>query len=136
MIRLPSGNSLTPVEQFGLDLVVDLARLLPVDDPTADVVRLELSGDETGRSPRGWMAAQWGMTIADGAVRLPRAALRQLGEIAGAVAEQRSRQADRHGRVPTGENPLVRDRVERQPVVSDAARHLTNCVRQAAGRRR
>lgn len=136
MIRLPSGDTLAPVEQFGLDLVVDLARLLPVDDPIADVVRLELSDDETRRSPREWIAAEWGVTIADGAVRLPRAALRQLAEIAGAVDEQRSRHADRHGRVPTSDNPLVRDGVERRPVVSDAARHLATCVRRAAGRRR
>ncbi len=137
MIRAPGSTAaLRPAEQYALDVLIDLACLLPVDDPAADVVRLEVTErpDEV-RELTAWIAAGWGIEPADGVVRMPRAALGHLAEIAGAVREKRTSAADRFGRVPSEENELVRAGREREPVVSLAARRLRHAAVAAAGRR-
>src|SRR5260370_22681398 len=137
MIRGPgSVAALRPAEQFALHTLIDLARLLPVEDLAADVVRLEVTDrPDRNRDLSGWIAAGWGFEPADGMVRVPRAALARIAEIAGAVQEQRTRAADRFGRVPSEENELVQAAREREPVVSLAAQGLQRAAMAAAGRR-
>jgi hypothetical protein len=137
MIRGPgSVAALRPAEQFALHTLIDLARLLPVDDPAHDVVRLEVTDRPDGnRDLGGWIAAGWGIEPADGVVRVPRAALARIAEIAGAVREQRTSAVDRFGRVPSEENELVQAAREREPVVSLAAGTLQRAASAAAGRR-
>src|SRR2546422_8346566 len=95
-------------------MLVDLSRLVPAA-ATLDVVRLELS-EEAPRELRGWMAAGWGIGVADGIVRMPRAVLQAVIDVAGAAAEQRATERDRYSRVPSSANPLVREELEREPV--------------------
>jgi hypothetical protein len=132
VIKLPEGG-LSPAERFALDVLVDLARLVPAA-PALDVVRLELI-EQAPRDLRGWMAAGWGIDVADGVVRLPRAVLRAVIDVAGAAAEQRVTERDRYGRVPSSANPLVREELEREPVIQRAAIALQTATRKAAGRR-
>ena len=132
MIKLPEGG-LSPAERFALEVLVDLARLVPAA-PALDVVRLELI-EQAPRDLRGWMAAGWGIEVADGVVRLPRAVLRAVIDVAGAAAEQRATERDRYGRVPSTVNPLVHEGVEREPVIQRAALALQAAARKAAGRR-
>ncbi len=137
MIRAPGSTAaLRPAEQYAIDVLIDLACLLPVDDPAADVVRLEVTErPNDARELTAWIAAGWGIEPADGVVRVPRVALGYLAGIAGAVREQRTSAADRFGRVPPEENELVRAGREREPVVSLAARRLRTATVAAAGRR-
>jgi hypothetical protein len=137
MIRLPTaGTALAPPERYGLEVIVDLARLLPVEDPAAPVTEL-LVVDEP-RDPRslaGLVADGWGISAGDGVVRVARAALRMIAEVAGAGVEQRVTTRDRHGRVPSSENPVAAAGLEREPVVSRAAIRLREAVIASAGRR-
>ncbi|MFI5279116.1 MAG: hypothetical protein ACHQU1_01365 [Gemmatimonadales bacterium] len=134
MIRLPEG--LAPVERYALELLVDLARLVPVDDPGADVVRIEVT-DPPGKPPalRTLSASRWLIQPGDGFVRVFRPALRAVADIASAAREQRSTERDRHGRVPPTVNVLVDAGMERHPVVSEAAVRLREAVLASAGRR-
>ena len=132
MIKLPESG-LSSAERFALDLLVDLARLVPAA-PALDVVRLELT-NQPARDLRSWMAAQWGIDIADGVVRVPRAVLGTVVDVAGAASEQRTTERDRHRRVPSSANPLVREGLEREPVIQRAAMALQAATRKAAGRR-
>ena len=132
MIKLPAAG-LSAAERFALDLLVDLGRLVPAAS-TLDVVRLELSA-QAPRELRGWMAAGWGIDVADGIVRVPRAVLQAVIDVAGAAAEQRATARDRYRRVPSSANPLVREELEREPVIQRAALALQAATRKAAGRR-
>src|SRR5438093_8100957 len=114
-------------------MLVDLSRLVPAA-ATLDVVRLELS-EEAPRELRGWMAVGWGIEVADGIVRVPRAVLQAVIDVAGAAAEQRATERDRYSRVPSSANPLVREELEREPVIQRAALALQAATRKAAGRR-
>ena len=132
MIKLPDAR-LSAAEHFALSMLVDLSRLVPAA-ATLDVVRLELS-EEAPRELRGWMAAGWGIGVADGIVRMPRAVLQAVIDVAGAAAEQRATERDRYSRVPSSANPLVREELEREPVIQRAALVLQAATRKAAGRR-
>ncbi len=132
MIKLPESG-LSSAERFALDVLVDLARLLPAA-PALDVVRLELS-EQAPRDLRDWMAAGWGIDVADGVVRVPRAVLRAVVDVAGAAGEQRATERDRYSRVPSSANPLVREGLEREPVIQSAAIALQHAARNAAGPR-
>ena len=132
MIKLPESG-LSSAERFALDVLVDLARLLPAAR-VLDVVRLELS-EQAPRDLRAWMAAGWGIDVADGVVRVPRAVLRAVVDVAGAAGEQRATERDRYSRVPSSANPLVREGLEREPVIQSAAIALQQAARNAAGRR-
>ena len=139
VIRLPSGETLSAAERYGLALLVDLARLPSVEDADADVVRLDIAArDEGGADPDlpTCFAHDWYLERGDGAVRVLRAALRQITAVAGAAAEHRTAARDRYGRVPSLENALVRHGLDTEPVVSHAAARLRTAVLASAGRRR
>jgi len=136
MIRLPGTGSLSAPDRRALTLLTDLARLIPVADSSADVVTLTLTDDP----PRydglaAWKAAGWGIAMGDGVVRLARAALQIVAEVAEATRESRAPTRDRFGRVPSGENALVAAGLEREPLVSLAAAALRSAALGAAGRR-
>ena len=131
MIKLPESG-LSSAERFALDVLVDLARLVPAV-AALDVARLELT-DQAPRDLRAWVAAGWGIEVADGVVRVPRAVLRAVVDVAGAAVEQRATERDRYSRVPSSANPLVREGLERQPVIQGAAIALQEAARKAAGR--
>ncbi|PYP39147.1 MAG: hypothetical protein DMD48_07505 [Gemmatimonadetes bacterium] len=133
MIKLPDASDQSRAERFALDVLVDLARLVPAG-PALDVVRVELS-EQAPRALRGWMAAGWGIDVADGVVRVPRAVLQLVIEVAGAASEQRARDRDGYDRVPSSANPLVREGLEREPAIHRAALALQAAARKAAGRR-
>lgn len=136
MITLPIRDNLDPLERYGLDVLLDLSRCPEVDDAGADTVRLEISGADPGVADlRTVVARRWYVERGDGVVRIPRAILRRVGEIATGAAEQRSTVRDRYGRVPSTENVLVQHDLVHEPVVSRAAAELRNAVIQSAGRR-
>lgn len=135
MIRRDAADVRLPAPlTYGLEVLIDQSRLLPVTDATADVVRLVLS-DAFAPSFADWSAGAWGYEVEDGVVRVPRAALAHVTAVAGAAAEQGSAERDRYGRVPSAVHPLVLVGREREPVVSQAASALCEAVRRAAGRR-
>ncbi|OLE61582.1 MAG: hypothetical protein AUG10_00140 [Gemmatimonadetes bacterium 13_1_20CM_2_70_10] len=137
MIRIATPvQRLRADERFGLEVLIDLTRLLPVDDPAADVVRLEL--DDTpgaGEDFRAFLAGRVPVATGEGELRLPRWTLRHVTAVAGAEVEQRSPERDRFDRVPAAANPLVGARRERHPVVSQLACDLRAAALRAAGRR-
>lgn len=141
MIRLAAAvPALNATEAFGLSVWLDLARMIVIEDPHAEVVEFRVA-DAAGRSTgNGTEAAvnvlrTLAIAIADGSVTVDRATLRAITEVVTAADEQRSVERDRHGRVPPTENTLVRHRVESEPVVSEAALRLRRAVGAAAGRR-
>ncbi len=153
MIHLTRPNPpLTPVEQFGWDVLLDLSRLVAIDGvrgaPDAaggppgspDVVAVDLQPDAatqpTGDDGRGAIATlSRGYDLRDGVVSVPRALLRAVSDVGGAGLEQRVTAVDRHGRVPSIDNPAVAAGREREPVVSTAAHALRTAVENAAGHR-
>ncbi len=127
---------LDPKQRFGLGLLVDLSRLLPVDDPTADVVRLEIEPDErSGLAPDELRNPDSLFGQRDAIVTVQRSLLETTADLATAAAEQSSAARDKHGRVPASENPLVQAGLERTPVVSLVAAAFRLVVQAAAGRR-
>lgn len=122
-------------ERHALDILVDLSRVLPAD-PAVDVVTLRVVGDSSSTpslaqaESRGWL-----IEAGDGEVRLDRALLRLVIDVAGQQAEYRAPQRDRFERVPSDALPVVQGHVERRPVISLAAKVLRDAVRNAAGRR-
>ncbi|MHB1223760.1 MAG: polysaccharide deacetylase family protein [Gemmatimonadaceae bacterium] len=137
MIRLDAGIALaTPAQRWALDVLVDLAALVRVDDPAADVVTLSIATD--GERIDDMAAARahgWGIRVEDGRVLAGAGALTLVARIAAAADEQLTDAADRHGRVPPSQSIVVREGVEREPVVHEAARSLREAVIAAAGRR-
>jgi len=134
VIALPTDAALTPAERFALDLLVDLSAVLPFDG-AGDVVRLHVAGEPRDLTAAELRARDWGLARADGSVNVDRALLRFVADVAGAESEQRSAASDRYGRVPAAATRIVREGLEREPVVSVAARALADAVRAAAGTR-
>jgi peptidoglycan/xylan/chitin deacetylase (PgdA/CDA1 family) len=134
VIRLASPPDLSTREAYGLDVLVDLSRLLVVLDPVADVVTLQVV-ERPARSLETCLRDGPALECADGIVRLERAALGYVTDLAGAAVEQALHTADRHGRVPSGDNPLVRAGQERNAPVLRWAGRLRQATREAAGRR-
>ncbi len=143
---------LTPAEQFGWEVLLDLSRLVAIDgvrgapDAAAgdtgspDVVAVQLEPDiatqPTGDGGRGAIATlSRGYDVREGVVSVPRALLRAVSDVAGAGEEQRTTAVDRHGRVPSIDNPAAAAGREREPVVSTAAHALLTAVENAAGHR-
>jgi peptidoglycan/xylan/chitin deacetylase (PgdA/CDA1 family) len=124
MIRLDLGGSPSAAERWAFELLVDLSRLLPIDKACPGGVRAILIDSAPGEPP---------FAASADAVRVSRAALRTVVDTAGAGVEQRSGARDRHGRVPSSENPLVRQRAERELPVQRAADALLSAVRVSAG---
>jgi peptidoglycan/xylan/chitin deacetylase (PgdA/CDA1 family) len=126
----------TAAARWALEVLVDLSALLRVDDPGGDVVTLRVPerADAVGSVAAARMAG-WGVAVGDGEVTVDEGVLSLVARIASAADEQRSTRADRHGRVPSADNQLVRERLEGEPVLHEAARSLRDAVAQAAGRR-
>ena len=136
MIRVAASSSLTALERFAMDLLVDHSRLLVLDDDTSDVVVVSDVGTEgEGSSPFGSWARSDAFDRADARVRIPRALLRSVGAIASTLAEQRSDAVDRFERVPTSVNEVYAAGVARDPIVSRCAITLRKAVLEVAGRR-
>jgi len=136
MIVLPDRAALAPAEQYALDLLVDLSRLVPADDASADLVHLRIA-EEQGSvdSIRELAAANWGITHGDSVVLVSRRTLGWITDTVSGARERRSHARDRFGRVPAGENLLVSQEMEREPVVSRAALALRQAVFAAAASR-
>lgn len=134
MIRLEAPPDLTASERYGLDVLVDLSRLLVVLDPTADLVSVAIVD---APAPSLETALRDGLRFdpAPGTVRIPRGSLGHVTDLAGAGLEQSVTATDRHGRVPATANPLVRAGCEREPVVQRWGGELRAVVTAAAERR-
>ena len=136
MIRVAASSSLTPLERFALDTLVDQSRLLVVENDATDVV---VVADSDADAPDAARPASWARTDSfertDARVGIPRALLRSVGAIAGTLAEQQTDAVDRFGRVPSSVNEAFAAGVARDPVVSRAAIALRKAVVEAAGNR-
>ncbi len=136
MIRLDGGSGrLRPPEQYGLEVLIDLSRLLVADRADCDLVRLNVLDRQSAGSAAADLSFQAALERANGEVRITTAALRAVAEVAGGAIEQRCGATDRHGRVPSAENPLVAAGQSRRPVVSLLATELRRAVLAVADRR-
>ena len=126
---------LRPGEQFGLDVLIDLSRLLVAERAECDLVRLRVVDRGSAGSAAADLSPKAAVERGDGEVRVTTAALRGVAEVAGGAIEQRSTATDRHGRVPAAENPLVAAGQSRRPVVSILGNELRRAVFSVAGRR-
>jgi hypothetical protein len=136
MILLDPGlERLTPSERYGVDVLLDLSRLLVAQRSDVDVVRLTVGDRGTAGSAAADLSPRAALERRDGEVQISRAALRAVAEVAGGAIEQRSKAADRHGRVPARDNPLVAAGQSRRPVISLLANELRSAVLAVAGRR-
>lgn len=134
LVDIP-GDRLSPAERFGLDVLLDLSRLLVAERAECDLVRLTVVERGTAGSAAADLSGQAALERADGEVRISSAALRGVAEVAGGAIEQRSTARDRHGRVPAAENPLVAAGQSRKPVVSLLGVELRRAALAVAGRR-
>jgi hypothetical protein len=135
MIRVEGWDRLLPSERFGLDVLVDLSRLLGAESAECDLVSLKVVERDIVGGPAAALVPENALGRSDGEVHVATAALRAVTEIAGGAAEQRSTAADRHGRVPASENPLVASNRSREPLVSVLARELRRAASAVAGLR-
>jgi hypothetical protein len=137
MIRWPAGVERLPAdERFGLETLIDLSRLVPVEgDVAGDLLQLELDDVPALIDVRRSQLDGWRLRQRDGHVGVPRQLLRLVTEIGGAAAEQRSTATDHHGRVPAQEHPLVQLGLEREPVLSQIGLALREAAMRAAGNR-
>jgi hypothetical protein len=136
MIRVDvSPERLSPAERYGLDVLLDLSRLLVAERAECELVRLTVIERQSAGSAAADLSPMAALERADGEVRITTAALRGVAEVAGAAFEQRSTATDRHGRVPAAENPLVAAGQSRRPVVSLLAVELRRAALGVAGRR-
>jgi hypothetical protein len=127
-------DALEPAERFGLRVLLDQSRLLPVDDPAAPVVHLELDRDSGGDVSDPAALAE-PLSGGPGLVRVSRRQLGAIGRLVAGAAEQGSVLADRHGRVPASENPLVQCGGFGDPVVTRFAMTFRiEVIRQAEAR--
>jgi hypothetical protein len=136
MIRVAVSSSLTPLERFALDVLVDQSRLLILDGDNTDVVVVSDVGSDAQEAPRpeSWARAD-SFDRTEAHVGIPRALLRSVGAIASTLAEQRSAAADRFGRVPSSVNEVYAAGVARNPIVSRCAIALRNAVLDVSGNR-
>ena len=129
MIVLPEQD-LTPIERHGLDVLVDLSRLLPAPASTGAVHLAVVDGGD-----EGLQAIDETPVVVDGRLTLPRALLATIGAFVAAAAEQRSPLRDRLGRVPSSANALVSGGVAGSPLLSRWAGQLRQAVARGAGAR-
>jgi hypothetical protein len=136
MIRVDvSADALRPPERYGLNLLIDLSRLLVAERTECDVVRLTVVERQSAGSAAADLSSQAALERADGEVQVSTAALRAVAEIGGGGIEQRCTTTDRHGRIPSAENPLIAAGQSRRPVVSGLGVELRRAVMAVAGRR-
>jgi hypothetical protein len=148
---------LTPAEQYGLDVLVDLSRLIvlagvepatpsgagsagPSPKGSSNVVTVRIppampdhEGSDAAES--SITRLERGIELGDDGVTVQRSLLRAVTDVAGAGIEQRASSRDRYDRVSSGDNPLVAVGREREPVVSMTAASLRAAVTRVAGRR-
>jgi peptidoglycan/xylan/chitin deacetylase (PgdA/CDA1 family) len=122
VIRLDLPPDTSWAERWALETLVDLSRLLPCERVEEGTILIRIGAGD-------------GVQTMDGAVVVGRSMLARVVAVAGAGAEQDSRAADKHGRVPPSEHPLVESGTERTPVVQRLAADLRRAVISAAGRR-
>lgn len=134
LVDVPA-DQLGPAERFGLDVLIDLSRLLVAERAECDLVRLSVVDRSSAGSAAADLSPRAALERGDGEVRVTTAALRGVAEVAGGAIEQRSTATDRHGRVPASENPLVAAGQTRKPVVSQLAVELRRAALDVAGRR-
>jgi hypothetical protein len=136
VIRIEAARDrLLPSERFGLDVLVDLSRLLVADNAECELVRLTVVERDVPGGPATVLTPDKALSRSDGQVRVTTTALRAITEIAGGAAEQRSTVTDRHGRVPAAENPLAAADRSREPLVSILGVELRRAASAVAGRR-
>jgi hypothetical protein len=128
-------DRLGPGERYGLDVLIDLSRLLVAERADCDLVRLKVVERGSAGSAAADLSSRAALELGDGVVHVTTAALRGVTEVAGGAIEQRSTATDRHGRVPASENPLVAAGQSRRPVVSILANELRRAALAVAGRR-
>ena len=135
MIRLSAR--LQGREQYGLTVLLDVSRLVPVDDPSADVVRLAVHERESGDTFDAFLRGAWQLERADGSVTISRALLTHVAALAGGGAEHAAitREGNHVVRVPPEANPLVRAGRFREPLLNRLGIALRHAVVAAAGRR-
>jgi hypothetical protein len=134
LVDVPAGR-LRPAERFGLDVLLDLSRLLVAERAECDLVRLTVIESETAGAAAADLSPHAALERGEGEIRVTTTALRGVAEIAGGAIEQRSKATDRHKRVPATENPLVVAGQSRKPVVSQLAVELRRAALAVAGRR-
>ena len=133
MIRIDDTfHRLSPRERFGLELLVDLSRLVLAEEDSLKAVVLQVVHDESTVLLGDLVRSGWTIHGGDGTVQISSAALRWVADIAGAGIEQRTVSRDRFGRVPAEENPVVLAGLEREPIISQAAVVLREQAVQAA----
>lgn len=136
MIRVDvAPGRLRPAERYGLDVLVDLSRLLVAAQADCDIVRLTVVDRPYSESPIADLVPDQALERAPGEVRVTTAALCAVAEVAGGATEQRSGAIDRHGRVPADENPLVAAGRSRQPLVSRLGVEMRRAAVAVAERR-
>lgn len=135
MIRLSAR--LQGREQYGLTVLLDVSRLVPVDDPNADVVRLAVSERESADTLDAFLRGAWQFERAEGSVTVSRALLTHVALVAGGGAELDAvaREGNHVVRVPSEANPLVRAGRFREPLLNRLGIALRQAVVAAAGRR-
>lgn len=134
MIRLGVPPDLTARERYGLDVLVDLSRLVVVLDPAANAVRLGVVNGPSGSLDQALRDGVQFDRDSD-SVHIRRSLLGHVTDLAGAAVEAKETAVDRHGRIPSEANPLVRHHRERDPVVQRWGMELRSAVSAVAGRR-
>ena len=95
MIRIEVPASLRPTERYGLDVLVDLSRLLVAENADCEVVRLTVIDRSSAGSAAADLSPQAALERTDGKVGIGLASLRAVAEVAGGAIEQRSTASDR-----------------------------------------
>ena len=136
MIRLDvSRERLRPAERYGLDVLVDLSRLLVVEEAACDVVRLTVVNRPYSAATATDLAPATALERSNGEVRVSTAALAAIAEVAGGASEQRSGAVHGDGRVSADDNPLVAAGHSRKPMVSILGTELGRAAAAVAERR-
>jgi hypothetical protein len=71
-----SGEQLRPAERYGLDVLLDLSRLLITEQADCDLVRLKVVERDSAGSAAADLSSKAALEIGDGEVRVTTAALR------------------------------------------------------------
>jgi hypothetical protein len=138
MIRIvpeAEGGQLSTAALFALELLLDLSGLVRVDDPTADVLALEVDRNHVDGVRDAEELQRWTPRYADGRLCVGADTLDTIAEIASARSEQQSVKTDRFGRVPSSENALVAQALDRTPILDRVAERIRDSAIAAAGHR-
>jgi hypothetical protein len=128
-------DRLRPAERYGLDVLVDLSRLLVVEQAECDVVRLTVTDRPYSDTTATDLLPAAALERANGEIRVSSAALFAVAEVAGGASEQRSGAGNGQGSVSADDNPLVASGRSREPIVSLLALELGRSATAVAERR-